>query len=345
MAIRHIDKDEKGNRLDFITIKDGSGLVAVLSNYGAHLVSLLVPAGEGKQVDVCLGYDDIAGYKANRGYLGATVGRYCNRIGGAAFQLNGKTYSLFANDGENTLHGGKDGFDKKTWAYELAEDGKAVTFSYLSPDGEEGFPGNLKVRVRYSFTRDQGLKIDYWAQCDQDTVINLTNHAYFNLAGKGDVKGHSLKVNADSVTATTPDLIPTGEMMPVAGTPYDLRMARLLGDALGDRGRNAMFDRARGYDINYVLNGEGLREAAVLAHLASGLAMRVLTDQPGIQVYSGQGLRYQGKGGVAYGAYSGIALETQHLPDSVNHPHFPDTTLKAGDVFKSTTIYQFVLIS
>lgn len=341
MRIRHMATDAKGNRLDFITIGQKDGMHAVLSNYGAHLVSLFVPGKDGKQVDVCLGYDDIASYQNNRGYLGATVGRYCNRIGGAAFPLNGNQYPLFPNDGANTLHGGKEGFDKKTWTYEAAQDGRSVAFSYLSPDGEEGFPGNLTVKVTYTISDENALRIDYEAQSDQDTVINLTNHAYFNLAGKGDVKGHSLQVNAFTVTATTPDLIPTGELMAVIGSPYDLRKPRLIGEALGEQGMNEMFDHAKGYDINFVLDGTGLREAAVLSHLASSLTMRVITDQPGIQVYSGQGLRYTGKRDAEYGAYAGIALETQHLPDSVHHENFPNTVLRAGEQFKSTTIYAF----
>jgi aldose 1-epimerase len=342
MSIKHMATDDRGNRLDFITISNGkTGMSAVLSNYGAHLIRLLVPGKAGEAVDVCLGYDDLAGYQNNKSYLGATVGRYCNRIGGASFALNGKSYPLYANDGANTLHGGKEGFDKKTWAYEVAGDNQSAFFSYLSPDGEEGFPGNLKITVHYTLTDNGGLQIDYEAVSDEDTVVNFTNHAYFNLAGKGDIKRHLLQVTASSITATTPDLIPTGELMPVDGTPYDLRQPRLLGEVLGERGKNAMFDHAQGYDINFVLDGSGLREAAALSSPDSGLTMRVYTDQPGIQVYSGQGLDCIGKGGGKYGPYAGIALETQHLPDSVHHAHFPDTTLKAGDVFKSTTIYAF----
>lgn len=341
MDIRHMETDDRGQRLDFITLKNSAGACAVFSNYGAHLVSLQVPGPEGRLVDVCLGYDDLTGYRKNRGYLGATVGRYCNRIGGASFPLSGVTYPLFANDGANTLHGGREGFDKKTWAYQAAPGGEQITFSYLSPDGEEGFPGNLEVSVTYTLTAQNALKIAYAAKSDRDTVINLTNHSYFNLAGAGDIRDHTLKVNADTVTATTPDLIPTGELLPVDHSPYDLRKPRRLGEALQERGKNEMFDRANGYDINFVLKGEGLREAAVLALPSSGLSMRVVTDQPGIQVYSGQGLSAAGKGGAAYGPYSGIALETQHLPDSVHHPHFPDTTLKAGETFTSITIYAF----
>ncbi len=341
MDIRHMETDDQGQRLDFISLKNSTGACAVFSNYGAHLVSLQVPGQGGRPVEVCLGYDDIAGYRKHRGYLGATVGRYCNRIGGASFPLDGETYQLFANDGANTLHGGQAGFDKKTWAYSVTPSGESITFSYLSPDGEEGFPGNLEVSVTYTLTAKNALKISYAARCDQDTVINLTNHSYFNLAGGGDIKSHTLQVNAKEVTATTADLIPTGELLPVSGTPYDLRKPRVIGEALLEKGKNQMFDRARGYDINFVLDGEGMREAAVLALPATGLTMRVLTDQPGIQVYSGQGLDATGRNGEVYGPYSGIALETQHLPDSVHHPHFPDTRLPAGEQFTSTTIYAF----
>ncbi|MDD4081587.1 MAG: galactose mutarotase [Eubacteriales bacterium] len=341
MEIRDMGTDAQGRELNFITLRSKSGLSAVVSNYGAHLISLLVPGKDGQPVDVCLGYDDLDGYRRHRGYLGATVGRYCNRIGGAAFSLNGKEYKLYPNDGANTLHGGREGFDKKTWAYEVAESGGSVTFSYHSPDGEEGYPGNLDVKVSYTLKEPGSLEIKYMARSDQDTVINLTNHSYFNLAGSGNIRNHTLMVWAGSVTVTTPDLIPTGASLPVEGTPYDLRSPRLLSEALDVRGRNDMFDRAKGFDINYVLHGEGQREAAVLALPDSGLVMRVITDQPGIQVYSGQGLNNAGRGGVTYGPYSGIALETQHLPDSVRHAHFPDTTLRVGDTFQSTTIYQF----
>lgn len=343
MEIRTVETDDQGRNLDFITLSSKAGLRAVVSNYGAHLISLLVPGKDGQPIDVCLGYDDLSGYRRHRGYLGATVGRYCNRIGGAAFTLNGNEYALYPNDGANTLHGGLEGFDKKTWDYEVSESCDSATFRYRSPDGEEGFPGDLDVKVTYSLEEPGALKIMYSARSDQDTVINLTNHSYFNLAGSGNIGKHTLLVQAESVTATTPDLIPTGVLLPVKDTPYDLRTARLLADALDDRGRNSMFDGANGFDINYVLDGEGLREAAVLALPDAGLRMRVITDQPGIQVYSGQGLNNPGRGGAIYGPYSGIALETQHLPDSVHHAHFSDTSLKAGDVFHSTTIYQFAV--
>ena len=338
--MKSLGKDHLGREAHLIELRNAKGMRVTLTNYGARLVGILVPGRDGQFADVCLGFDTLADYQTRSGYLGATIGRWGNRIAGASFELNGRQYKLYANNGANTLHGGKEGFDSKFWEY-TREGEKAVVFTYTSPDGEEGFPGTLHTKVRFSLEDDGSLVISYEARADRDTVVNLTNHAYFNLAGTGTIHNHLLQVHADTVAETREDLIPTGRLVPVSGTPYDLREPASLGASLAMTGRNAMFDSAKGFDIDYVLRGEGFRETAVLRDPASGRVMRVLTDQPGIQVYSGQGLGGPAKNGGTHQPYSGIALETQHHPDSVHHSHFPSTTLKAGDVFRSKTIYQF----
>ncbi|MHC1785932.1 MAG: aldose epimerase family protein [Christensenellales bacterium] len=332
-----------GEKADLITLSNRSGASVSLLSLGAHLVSVRVPDKAGRLKDVTLGMDSLAEYlETTKGYMGATVGRYANRIGGAAFTLNGKTYSLFANNGANTLHGGKIGFDKKLWRYETFSQGgrDSVRLSYTSPDMEEGFPGNMEVSVTFSWDDACQLRLDYGAASDQDTLVNLTNHAYFNLGDAPDIKGHTLQIAGDRIIAVGSNLIPTGEMKPVDGTPYDLRQAVLLGEALA-RTDDAMFVAVRGFDVGYVLPGSGLREVARLHDPASGRLMKVLTDQPGVQCYSGQGFNCTGRGGVHYGPYAGLALETQQHPDSIHHPHFGDTTLRAGASYATSTIYAF----
>lgn len=334
--------DQNGMEVVLLTMQNQKGMAVTVCSFGARLVSILCPDREGKLADVCLGFDQLSDYQTRSGYLGATVGRWANRIGGASFTLNGKDYALYANDGANTLHGGYEGFDKKTWGYETVGE-QQVIFSYISPDGEEGFPGTLSTKVTYTLGDEGDLSIRYDAVSDADTVINLTNHAYFNLAGSGTIHDHLLQVQADSVTEATEDLIPTGRLLPVEGTPYDVRAFKRVGDCLAMKDINAMFDSADGFDINYVLNPVGNGAAATLKHPASGRVMRVYTDQPGIQVYSGQGLSGSAKNGGTYVPYSGIALETQHFPDSVHHSHFPSTELGANQPFYSETVYQFTV--
>jgi aldose 1-epimerase len=340
MDRKHFGIDETGREAVLITLNNQLGMKVTLTNFGARLVSIICPDKKGETADVCLGFDTLKEYQTRPGYLGATIGRWANRIAGASFKLNGKEYSLFANDGANTLHGGREGFDKKVWEYS-ADGENQVIFRYTSPDGEEGFPGTLQTSVTFTLGEDGSLTITYEAQSDQDTVINLTNHAYFNLAGSGTVHGHLLQVNAAAVAQTGEDLIPDGNLLPVAGTPFDLLIPSRIGDRLSMKGVSAMFDSAKGYDVDYVLSGSGFHEAAVLKEPSSGRVMRVLTDQPGIQVYSGQGLNGPAKNGAVYGPYSGIALETQHHPDSVHHTIFPSTKLLAGQVFRSKTAYIF----
>lgn len=338
--IRHFGQDDSGREAVLIMLRNRAGMCVTFSNFGARLISIYCPDMNGISADVCLGFDTLNDYQTRSGYLGATIGRFANRIGGSSFELNGKTYSLYPNNGKNTLHGGKEGFDKKFWNFEAKGESELV-FRCESADGEEGYPGKMQVKVTFTLQEDNALRIDYEAVSDRDTVLNLTNHAYFNLAGKGTVLGHHLQVHGDFVLEAREDLIPTGEFLSVSGTPYDLRGGKPVGDCLAMKGQNAMFDSARGFDIDYILSGVGLREAAVLWEPLSGRLMRVITDQPGIQVYSGQGLSGAAKNGAVFEPYSGIALETQHHPDSVHHPHLPTTTLRAGDIFRSSTIYAF----
>ncbi len=334
-----------GQAVHIISLIRGDAYVKVL-DFGAHLHSVVVPDRHGKYQDVCLGFDELSNYiKHGNGSVGATVGRVANRIGGACFTLNGREYRLYANNNGNTLHGGKDGFDKKLWSFQTEEMQGAdrVTLSYISRDGEEGFPGTLRTQVSYQFDDMGRLTIGYTAESDADTPVNLTNHAYFNLAGSGDALGHLIKMDADAVVETDSALIPTGRIVPVRGTLYDLRDIRCIGDLIARRHENAAMESAGGFDINYVLNGTGFRPCAWVREPVSGREMTVFTDQPGLQFYSGQGLNIMGKGGVKYGPYTGIALETQHYPDSVNQPTFPNTILKAGDVYRTKTVYQFGL--
>ena len=335
--------DQIGRPMTLYTMTNRGGASVSVLDFGAHIVSVKVPDREGKLADVCLGYDTLMEYDQNPSYLGAAVGRYGNRIGGAKFTLNGREYTLFPNDGRNNLHGGREGFDKKWWKGQILEaDGEdAVIFTYVAHDGEEGFPGKLRVQITYAFDDDCRLTIRYMAVSDKDTIVNMTNHSYFNLAGKGDILNHTLQIHSDCVTDVDRELISTGELLPVAGTPLDFNAPMKIGDGVKRRKECRLIDEANGYDVNYVIRGEGLREAAVLRDEESGREMRVITTEPGVQIYSGQGLKLTGKGGAVYGAFAGVALETQHYPDSPNHPEFPSTALKAGDTYQTTTIYAF----
>lgn len=343
IAQRPFGIDRIGRQMTLYTMTNRLGASVSVLDFGAHLTSIRVPDRKGEMADVCLGFDTLEEYDLKPSFLGAAVGRYANRIGGAKFTLNGKEYTLFPNDGKNTLHGGREGFDKKWWKGQTleAEGEDAVIFTYVAHDMEEGFPGKMHVQITYAWDDRCRLSIRYLGQCDQDTVVNLTNHAYFNLAGKGAMLNHTLRVNSSCVTDVDEGLIPTGEMLDVAGTPLDLRSGPVIGERIARKNEHRLLAGVNGFDCNFVLNGEGLREAAVLSDPESGRTMTVLTTEPGIQVYSGQGLHMTGRGGAEYGPYAGVALETQHYPDSPNHPSFPTTTLKAGETFESTTIYAF----
>ncbi len=343
ISIKPFGTDLIGRTMCLYTMKNKQGASVSVLDFGATLVSVKVPDKDGHIQEVNLGFDSYQEYDEKTGFLGASVGRFANRIGGAKFTLNGKTYTLFKNDGENTLHGGREGFDKKWWKGDILESEKedAVIFTYVSHDGEEGFPGNMKVQITYAFDENNALSIRYMAQCDQDTVVNLTNHSYFNISAAPDVKNLYLKVNSDYITNVDKGLIPTGELLDVTGTLFDLREGDLIGNRLDKMDECPLMKAVNGYDTNFVIRGEGLREAAVVKDAVSGRKMTVLTTEPAMQVYTANSLDLIGHDGAHYGPYAGVALETQHYPDSPNHPEFPTTVLKAGDTFSSTTIYAF----
>jgi aldose 1-epimerase len=329
------------------TLRNSAGMEVAITNYGGRIVSLLVPDRNGKFEDVVLGFDSFDGYWKKNPYLGAIVGRYANRIANAEFKLNGITYRLARNNGENSLHGGLHGFDKVLWkAKEIAsQESAAIELSYLSPDGEEGYPGNLSVIVTYTLTEANELRIDYGAMTDKDTVLNLTNHSYFDLTGDGGgyILDHEIAINADRFTPINEHLIPTGELRPVAGTPFDFRSAARIGARIDDP--DPQIQLASGYDHNFILNGGG-RELTLAARAnepKSGRILEVRTTEPGVQFYSGNHLdgSVTGKRGKAYGYRAAFCLETQHFPDSPNKPNFPRTDLKLGERFRSTTVFKF----
>jgi aldose 1-epimerase len=333
-----------GTPVEIFTLSDG-GFEARIATYGGVVVSLKVPDRNGKAGDVVLGFDDVAGYYANfngpsNAFFGALIGRYANRIAHGSFTLDGKKYSLPVNNGANTLHGGPHGFNNVVWSARTISNG--VELRYLSKDGEAGFPGNLTAVVRYTLVKGD-LRIEYSATSDKDTVVNLTNHSYFNLAGSGDILGHQVTLHASRFTPVDAGLIPTGELKPVDGTPFDFRQAHTVGERI-----NANDDQlhlGHGYDHNWVLDGGGTKlvEAAELYDPVSGRVLKVLTDQPGIQFYSGNFLdgSVKGKGGRIYEQHSALCLETQHFPDSPNHPDFPSAELKPGQRYHTTTIFSF----
>lgn len=330
-----------GKPVRIYTLTNPHGVEARIITYGGRLVSLKAPDRKGAMGDVILGFDSIAGYLDNPGpFFGALIGRYANRIGGAQFKLNGVEYKLEKNDGNNSLHGGSHGFDKAMWTPREVSDG-GLELTYLSKDGEEGYPGNLHVTAIYHLTDANELRIDYSATTDKPTVVNLTNHAYFNLKGSGDILRHVLTLNADRFTPVDSGLIPTGELRAVAGTPFDFRKPVAIGARIENN--DAQLKLGKGYDHNWVLNGAGMRLAARVEEPSTGRVLEVSTDQPGIQFYSGNFLdgTAKGKGGVAYAHRSGFCLETQHFPDSPNKREFPSTVLKPGATFHSTTIYKF----
>ncbi len=333
-----------GRDVDIYVLTNSSGMVAKVMTYGATLTGLDAPDRTGKLDDVVLGFDTIDGYLGKEPFFGATVGRVGNRIAKGRFTLDGKAYQLATNDGPNHLHGGVKGFDKVVWDAKVApgQAGPAVMFSYLSKDGEEGYPGNCRVTVLYTLTDAGELRLDYTVTTDRDTPVNVTNHSYFNLGGaeNGDILGHELTLFADRFTPVDATLIPTGELAPVAGTPMDFLRATPIGAHIKEVGGHPV-----GYDHNYVVNGGGgkLAPVAILYDPKSGRRMEVQSTEPGVQFYSGNFLdgTITGKKGVVYRQYWALALETQHFPDSVNHPNFPSYVLKAGDTYRSTTIYRF----
>jgi aldose 1-epimerase len=333
-----------GTPVEIYKLSDGA-FEARIATYGGVVVSLKAPDRNGKTADVVLGFDRLDGYVTNfngpaDAYFGAIIGRYANRIAHGTLTLDGHKYSLPLNNGANTLHGGPHGFNNVVWKAKPIANGLELT--YLSKDGEEGFPGNLTATVRYTLAKGD-FRIEYFATADKDTVVNLTNHSYFNLAGQGDILNHQLTLHASRFTPVDAGLIPTGELKSVDSTPFDFRKPTAVGSRIN--ADDAQLHLGHGYDHNWVLDSGGgkLVEAAELYDPGSGRLLKVLTDQPGIQFYSGNFLdgSIKGKGGKAYVLHAALCLETQHFPDSPNHPDFPSTELKPGQRYHTVTVYSF----
>lgn len=323
------------------TLTNDKGITMKVTNYGGIITSLIVPDKDGNPGDIVLGYDSLAGYLEKTPYFGAIIGRYGNRIAKGAFKIDGKEFHLPINDGPNHLHGGLQGFDKVVWdAREFKTDSTVgLIFHRLSKDMEQGYPGNLDVTVTYTLNNNNELRLDYLATTDKPTPVNLTQHSYFNLAGSGDIKGHELLMKASKYTVVDSLLIPTGELRDVKGTPFDFTIAKPIGKDLMATGGKPI-----GYDHNFVLDTKGLDEVAIkVTEPTSGRVMEVFTQEPGVQFYSGNFLdgTIKGKGGKVYNQYDGFCLETQHFPDSPNHPAFPNTILRPGEKYQTTTIYKF----
>ncbi len=339
---------------DFDSIKlyalqNASGMTVHATNYGAIITSIMVPDRDGKLADVALGYDRVEDYinAVDKPYFGAVVGRYGNRIANGEFMLDGETYSLLKNNGENHLHGGAVGFDKVVWTVDDYVEGKSLTLSYLAKDKEEGYPGNLQLQITYTLREDNSLVVDYYATTDKATPVNVTQHTYFNLKGEGQgtILDHELMLNAKKFTPVDETLIPTGEMPTVAGTPFDFTTAKSIGRDIGKQDEQLSF--GLGYDHNWILDKNGkegeLSLAAQVHEPTSGRVMEIHTTEPGIQFYCGNFLdgRLKGKSGKPYVHRGGFCLETQHFPDSPNQTNFPSTILKPGDTYESKTVFKF----
>lgn len=341
-------KAKDGTDVDMYTITNGNGVVAKFTNYGAILVSLFVPDKDGNMADVVLGYDDLEKYFVNGPNFGSTIGRHANRIGKASFVLNGQTYELDKNDGNNNLHGGYNGYHKRVWSANTytEELGQVMEFTYQSSDGDQGFPGNLNITVKYILTEDNSIMIEYFATTDKDTVVNLTNHSYFNLAGhnSGTILEQKAWINAEQFTIADEESIPTGEFADVAGTPMDFRTPKAIGKDIDSDYYQVKW--GLGFDHNWVLKTkEG--EVSLVASLEddkSGRKMEVYTDMAGIQFYTGNFLDGTeiGKGNTPYIKRSGVCFETQYFPNGINLKNFPQPVLKAGDEYHFTTIYKFL---
>ena len=332
-----------GQEVTLYTLTNANRLRARIIDYGTILVSLEVPDRDGELADITLGFDDLDSYIKRNPLFGAVVGRYANRIANAKFTLDGAEYKLTANAGKNHIHGGgKKRFDKVVWKGRQFQNNKevGVRFTYLSKDGDEGFPGNLNCTVTYTLTNDNELKLSYEATTDKPTIVNLTNHSYFNLAGagNGDVLGHKIMINADYFTPADKALIPTGEIHTVKGTPLDFTQTKTIGSRIDK------LTQTRGYDHNYVLNSSigSLALAARVYEPTSGRIMEVYTTEPGMQFYTANGMRgVKGKSGKLYHRHYGFCLETQHFPDSPNKPHFPSVVLRPGETYNTVTVFKF----
>ena len=340
-----------GRIAELFTLTNGHGIRVKLANYGGIITSLRTPDRSGRFDDIVLGFDNLAGYLHDSPYFGAIIGRYGNRIARGNFTLDGKTYKLAANNGPNSLHGGLRGFDKVIWSARPFQNqqGTGVALDYTSPDMEEGFPGTLSAHVTYTLTEDDRLIVDYQATTDKPTPVNLTQHTYWNLAGNArrDILGHELTINADSMTPVDSTLITTGEIAPVSGTPFDFRTPVAIGERVDQR-QNTQIRYGNGYDHNFVLNRKGaaadvLVHAALVAEPSTGRTLDIFTTEPGLQFYSGNFLdgSITGKDGNVYHFRYGLALETQHYPDSPNHPNFPSTILRPGQQYHTRTVLQF----
>ena len=338
------NKTIEGKSVALYTLSNKNGAKAMITNYGGRLVNLFIPDKDGKLVDVVAGFSSVTGYqKSTEPYFGATIGRFGNRIAKGKFTLDGKAYTLFTNNGINTLHGGKKGFQDVVWQAKLVNP-ETLELDYLSKDMEEGFPGNLNVKVTYTLTDANELKITYAATTDKNTVVNLTNHAFFNLNGEssGSILGHEVQINADQYTPVDSTLIPTGKMEAVKGTPFDFTKSKAIGREINVK--NEQLVNGKGYDHNYVLRTHAPQDpVAVVRGEKTGIVMSVYTDQPGLQFYSGNFMlgKNNMKGGHKDDFRTAFAMETQHFPDSPNRPSFPSTVLKPGGSYHSESIYKF----
>jgi len=337
-----------GREVHVFTLTNDHGITARVMTRGATLIELHAPDRNGKASDITLGYDTLEGWlRPGNPYMGATVGRYANRIAKGRFTLDGVDYSLAVNNGPNALHGGIKGFDKAVWEAEVLEssDGAAVRLTHSSPDGDEGYPGKVDVEVIYTLTEANEFRLEYTAITSKPTILNLTNHTYWNLAGEGTVLDHVLSLEADTLTAVDETSIPTGEFSSVAGTPWDFKRPTPIGARIAETGSDPA-----GYDHNYIINGGGGSTPVLCArveHPGSGRIMEVLTTEPGVQLYTANYLdgTEPGKGGRSYDKYSAFCLETQHFPDSPNHPEFPSTVIKPGETYRQTTLHRFSIQS
>jgi aldose 1-epimerase len=337
-------KTGDGQSVDIFTLRNLNGVEARICNYGGIIVSLKAPDRDGHLGDVVLGFDDLRGYLTNNFYFGSLIGRYCNRIARGKFTLDGVNYRLMTNDYPDALHGGYTGFDKVVWSAKVigSDAGPALELIYCSKDGEEGYPGSLVVRAVYTLTSDNGLRLEYTATTDKDTVVNLTVHPYFNLAGHGDILGHKVFIDADKFTPVDETLIPTGELRPVDGTPLDFLQPTAIGARIQQDDRQLKF--GKGYNHNFIINHPmgRLDVIAQVSEPTTGRVLEVLSTEPGLHFYSGNFLdgTSTGKGGQVYNSRSGFCMEPQHFPDSPNEPEFPSTVLRPGQIYHNTIIYR-----
>lgn len=341
------EKELDGKKVSLFTLRNDSGIIVKITNYGARIVSILVPDKNGRYEDITLGYRTLDEYLTDNMYLGCIVGRYANRIGKAQFKLDNKVYKLAANDNGNSLHGGSKGFDKQVW--DASQNNDTLTLTYTSPDMEEGYPGNLTVIVKYILNNNNELIIQYEATTDKKTIINLTNHAYFNLHGEGnaDILDHTLEIFANHITPVDSLLIPTGEIVTVKNTPFDFTIPHKIGARINDE--NTQIKYGRGYDHNWVLDKPTLDELTLAVRVTDSISGRILelyTTEPGVQFYSGNFMNgsRNGKKGKPYNYRSGLAIEPQHFPDSPNKPNFPNVVLNPGEKYTQTSLFKFTIL-